>query len=139
MQPQRACHDTLDFVSVPGFHSAIHVFALTHSRRIVIQRWPWLMMFSSRENPFGLTVHVAPLDSASSPKPHPLGFAHACRSLPRLRRAPFPRVPLPLTHDLPSSFALAAHPVHLAESPTARFLLDCARADRNQERRRYQH
>jgi hypothetical protein len=35
---QRACHDTLDFVSVPGFPSAIRVFALTHSRRIVFQR-----------------------------------------------------------------------------------------------------
>jgi hypothetical protein len=38
MQFQRVCHDTLDFVSVPGFPSAIRVFALTHSRRIVFQR-----------------------------------------------------------------------------------------------------
>jgi hypothetical protein len=35
---QRVCPDTLDFVSVPGFPSAIRVFALTHSRRIVFQR-----------------------------------------------------------------------------------------------------
>ena len=46
MRPQRVCHDTLDFVSVPGFPSAIRVFALTHSRRIVIQRLPWLISFS---------------------------------------------------------------------------------------------
>jgi len=32
------CHDTLDFVSVPSFPSAIRVFALTHSSRIVFQR-----------------------------------------------------------------------------------------------------
>ena len=31
-------HDTLDFIQVPGFPSAIRVFALTHSRRIVVQR-----------------------------------------------------------------------------------------------------
>jgi hypothetical protein len=31
-------HDTLDFIQVPGYPSAIHVFALTHSRRNVIQR-----------------------------------------------------------------------------------------------------
>jgi hypothetical protein len=37
-QPRRVCHDTLDSVSVPGFPSAIYVFALTHSRRIVFQR-----------------------------------------------------------------------------------------------------
>jgi hypothetical protein len=43
---QRDCHDTLDYVSVPGFPSAICVFALTHSRRIVFQRLPWLMSFS---------------------------------------------------------------------------------------------
>jgi hypothetical protein len=49
-QLQRVCHDTLDFVSVPGFPSAILVFGLTHSRRIVVQRLPWLMMFSFREN-----------------------------------------------------------------------------------------
>ena len=34
---QRACHDTLDFIQVPGFRSAIHLFALTHSRRNVVQ------------------------------------------------------------------------------------------------------
>jgi len=32
---QRVCNDTLDFVSAPGCHSVIRVFALTHSRRIV--------------------------------------------------------------------------------------------------------
>jgi hypothetical protein len=31
----KLCHDTLDFVSVPGFPSAIPALALTHSRRIV--------------------------------------------------------------------------------------------------------
>ena len=35
---QRVCHDTLDFIQVPGFPSAIRVFALTHSRRNVVQR-----------------------------------------------------------------------------------------------------
>ena len=43
---QDVCRDTLDFVSVPGFPSAIRVFALTHSRRIVVQRLPWLIYFS---------------------------------------------------------------------------------------------
>ena len=37
-QPQRACHDTLDFIQVPGFPSAIRVLALTRSRRNVVQR-----------------------------------------------------------------------------------------------------
>ncbi len=35
---QRVCHDTLDFIQVPGYPSAIRLFALTHSRRIVVQR-----------------------------------------------------------------------------------------------------
>jgi hypothetical protein len=35
---QRACHNALDFIEVPGFPSAIRVFALTHSRRNVVQR-----------------------------------------------------------------------------------------------------
>ncbi len=38
MQLQGVCHDTLDFIEVPGFPSAIRVFALTHSRRKVVQR-----------------------------------------------------------------------------------------------------
>jgi len=37
-QLQYSCHDTLDFIQVPGFPSAIRVFALTHSRRNVVQR-----------------------------------------------------------------------------------------------------
>ncbi len=37
-QVQSACHDTLDFIQVPGFPSAIRAFALTHSCRIVVQR-----------------------------------------------------------------------------------------------------
>ena len=40
------CHDTLDFIQVPGFPSAIRVFALTHSRRIVFNAAPWLISFS---------------------------------------------------------------------------------------------
>jgi hypothetical protein len=35
---QSVCRNTLDFVQVPGFPSAIRVFALTHSRRNVVQR-----------------------------------------------------------------------------------------------------
>ena len=35
IQPQGVCHDTLDFIQVPGYPSAICVFALTHSRRKV--------------------------------------------------------------------------------------------------------
>jgi hypothetical protein len=35
---RRTCHDTLDFIQVSGFPSAIRVFALTHSRRNVVQR-----------------------------------------------------------------------------------------------------
>jgi len=31
-------HDALDFIQVPGYPSAIRLFALTHSRRIVVQR-----------------------------------------------------------------------------------------------------
>src|SRR5437870_2275246 len=31
---------------------------------------------------FGLPIYVARVDSASSPKPHPLGSAHPCRSRP---------------------------------------------------------
>ena len=38
VQPKRVCHDTLDFIQVPGFPSAIHAVALTHSRRKVVQR-----------------------------------------------------------------------------------------------------
>jgi hypothetical protein len=30
--------DTLDFIQVPGYPSAILVFAITHSRRKVVQR-----------------------------------------------------------------------------------------------------
>jgi hypothetical protein len=37
-QLQRVCHDTLDFIQVPGFPKAILVLALTHSRRNVVQR-----------------------------------------------------------------------------------------------------
>ncbi len=37
--------------------------------------------------------------------------------------APFPRAPFSLTHDLPSSFALAGYPVPLANSQSARFSL----------------
>jgi len=35
---QRICHDTLDFIQVTGFPSAIRLLALTHSRRNVVQR-----------------------------------------------------------------------------------------------------
>jgi hypothetical protein len=45
-QPQCVCHDTLDFIQVPGYPSAIRVLALTHSRRNVVQRLPWLISFS---------------------------------------------------------------------------------------------
>src|SRR4029077_15118136 len=43
---QCACHDTLDFIQVPGYPSAIRVFALTHSRRNVVQRLSWLISVS---------------------------------------------------------------------------------------------
>jgi hypothetical protein len=33
---QRVCHDILDFIQASGFPSAIHVLALTHSRRSVV-------------------------------------------------------------------------------------------------------
>ncbi len=46
MQLQRVCHDTLDFIQVPGYPSAIRVFTLTHSRRNVVQRLPWLISVS---------------------------------------------------------------------------------------------
>jgi hypothetical protein len=35
---QRVCRDTLDFIQVPSYPSAIRVSALTHSRRNVVQR-----------------------------------------------------------------------------------------------------
>jgi hypothetical protein len=38
MQRQPSCCSTLDFIQVPGFPSAMRVFALTHSRRIAFQR-----------------------------------------------------------------------------------------------------
>ena len=38
MELRRVCHDALDFIQAPGFPSAIRVFALTHSRRNVVQR-----------------------------------------------------------------------------------------------------
>jgi hypothetical protein len=38
--------EPLDFIQVPGFPSAIRVFALTLSRRNVVQRYPWLISFS---------------------------------------------------------------------------------------------
>jgi hypothetical protein len=38
--------DPLDFIQVPGFPSAIRVFALTHPRRNVVQRYPWLISVS---------------------------------------------------------------------------------------------
>jgi hypothetical protein len=38
MQLQRVCHDTLDFIQMPGFPSAIRVFVLTPARRTVVQR-----------------------------------------------------------------------------------------------------
>ncbi len=34
---------------MPGYPSAIHLFTLTHSRRIVVQRLPWLISFSLDE------------------------------------------------------------------------------------------
>jgi hypothetical protein len=34
---------------VPGYPSAIRLFARTHSRRIVVQRLPWLISFSLDE------------------------------------------------------------------------------------------
>jgi hypothetical protein len=40
---QRVCHDTLDFIQVPGFPSAIRLFAFTHSRRNIVQRQPGLI------------------------------------------------------------------------------------------------
>jgi hypothetical protein len=49
-QVQFVCQDTLDFIQGPGYPSAILVFALMHSRRNVVQRLPWLMMVSFREN-----------------------------------------------------------------------------------------
>ena len=38
LQRQRACHDALDFIQVPGYPSVIRVFTLTQSRRNVVQR-----------------------------------------------------------------------------------------------------
>src|SRR5438093_13150937 len=40
---QRVCHDTPDFIQVPGYPSAIRVLTLTHSRRNVVQRSSWLI------------------------------------------------------------------------------------------------
>ena len=44
---QCLCQATLDFIQAPGFPNAIRVFALTQSRRNVVQRYPWLISFSS--------------------------------------------------------------------------------------------
>src|SRR5713226_7403025 len=51
MQLQRVRDNTLVFIQVPGFPSAIRVFALTHSRRNVVQRYPWLISFSLDPEP----------------------------------------------------------------------------------------
>ena len=45
-QVERVGSDTLDFIQVPGYPSAIRVFALTHSRRNVVQRLPWFISFA---------------------------------------------------------------------------------------------
>src|SRR5439155_12017852 len=70
-QLQRVCHDTLDFVSVPGFPSAIRVFALTHSRRNVEalpQPLPW-----------PISISLGPSHEASS-RHHPYCCCSACGS-----------------------------------------------------------
>jgi hypothetical protein len=35
---QRVCHGSAEFPHVPGYPGAIHLFALTHCRRNVVQR-----------------------------------------------------------------------------------------------------
>ena len=67
------CHDTLDFVSVPGFPSAIRVFALTHSRRIVVQRLPWLISFSLHGNDKKASRAIGVLHCAMSLTDYRLG------------------------------------------------------------------
>ncbi len=49
--------DTLDFIEVPGFPSAIRLFALTHSRRNVVQRLDFIQVpgFPSAIRVFALT------------------------------------------------------------------------------------
>ncbi len=36
IQLERVCHDTLDFIQVPGYPIAIRLFAFTHSHRNVV-------------------------------------------------------------------------------------------------------
>jgi hypothetical protein len=70
-QVRRVCHDTLDSVSVPGFPSAIRVFALTHSRRNVFNDAPWLILVS-----LGLMLSIRHLLSVGS-----LAFSLCCCSV----------------------------------------------------------
>jgi hypothetical protein len=67
MQLRGVCHDTLDFIQVPGFPSAILVFALIHSRRNVVP-----------------TLVVA--YDVFFPRKHPSGFPSMSHRFPR---APF--------------------------------------------------
>jgi hypothetical protein len=60
MQLQRVYHDTLDFIQVPDFPSAIRVFALTHSRRNVVQREPWLISVSLDEEVYSMNSKITP-------------------------------------------------------------------------------
>jgi hypothetical protein len=85
MQLQRVYHDTLDFIQVPDFPSAIETrslptltrfyprrftfyfawpaapFArLTHSRRNVVQREPWLISVSLDEEVYPMNSKITP-------------------------------------------------------------------------------
>ena len=60
MQLQRVYHDTLDFIQVPDLPSAIRVFALTHSRRNVVQRAPWLISVSLDEEVYPMNSKITP-------------------------------------------------------------------------------
>ena len=75
--PRCVCGRHLDLIQAPGFPSAIRVFGLTHSRRNVVQLYPWLIYLthnlpSSFALP-GLPVHVA----ASQLVPFSLGAMSA--------------------------------------------------------------
>ena len=62
---QSVCDDTLDFIQVPGYPSAIRVFTLTHSRRNVVQREPWLTCLT-HEPPNSFALAGRPVRLAGS-------------------------------------------------------------------------
>ncbi len=94
---QRVCHDTLDFIQVPGYPSAIETRSLPTLTRSYPRRFTFYVVWPAA--PFARLTHS--------------------------RRNVVQRQSwlISLTHDLPSSLALSGLPVHVAASQHAPFSL----------------